>query len=66
MDTKDNIYWVTIDGTQFWVKLFGVFEMKRDKQWPNTKDFWPLNYSFNTGNIRSKIRKIVTKVYQIF
>jgi hypothetical protein len=25
-----------------------------------------VNYSFNTGNICSKIRQIVTKFYQIF
>ncbi len=41
-------------------------EMKRDEQWPNTEDFRLLNYSFNTGNIRSIIGEIVTEFYQIF
>jgi len=41
-------------------------ETKRDEYWPNTEDFRLLNYSFNTGNIRSMIGQIVTEFYRIF
>ncbi len=41
-------------------------EMKRYKQRSNTKDFRLVNYSFDTGYIRSKIGQIVTEFYRIF
>ncbi len=41
-------------------------ETKWEEKWPNTEDFRLINYSFNTGNIRSIIGQIVTKFYRIF
>ncbi len=41
-------------------------ETKQYKQWPNIEDFGLVNYSFNTGNICSKIGQIVTEFYLIF
>jgi hypothetical protein len=41
-------------------------ETKWDKLWPNTKDFRLINYLFNTTDIHSIIRQIVTEFYWIF
>ncbi len=44
------------------MKLFGVFKINVTEY----ISFQATNTSFNTGNICSKIRQIVTKFYQIF
>ncbi len=41
-------------------------EMRWNEEWPNTKYFRQVNYSFNTGNICSKIGQIVAEFYLIF
>jgi hypothetical protein len=49
-------------GFNYWVSI----ETKQNEYWPNTKDFRLVNYSFNTGNICSKIGQIVTDLWRIF
>ncbi len=41
-------------------------EANQNKQWPNTKYFRLVTYSFNTGNICSKIGQIVPDFLWMF
>jgi hypothetical protein len=60
MAFKNKMYILGSGGICLHINYLVLNETKRYKYWLNTKDFGLENYSFNTGNIHSKIGQIVT------